>query len=139
MRCGTRSLLLFLALVALAPTALAASRSGPGIRVPASRSASDPLAPPALGLTLTGSQAAATIRPGAAGVALFALSITNNNVLMSRTLLSLRLANTTSGAGSTSARDGELGNTRLYRDNGNRRYDAGVDVLTNVTTDLIEV
>jgi hypothetical protein len=86
-----------------------------------------------LGYTVTASQSPATIHPGSAGQVLIAVSITNNDALMSHNLNSLRLTNTSTGLGPQANLDAELGTCRLYRDNGNGSFDAG-DVLLKQST-----
>jgi hypothetical protein len=67
-------------------------------------------------VTATASQSSDIVRPGVTDT-LFTIDIQNSG-LLEVTLASMKLLNQTSGSGSTSELDQELGPLRLYRDNG---------------------
>jgi hypothetical protein len=69
-------------------------------------------------VSANGSQTPATVLPGQRDAVLFGLTLVNNNPLVADSLTALTFTNQTTGVGSATELDLELGTLRLRRDNG---------------------
>lgn len=80
------------------------------------------------GIQVIARQTASTVGPGAAGIELFAVRVLNSGA-QTRTLQGIAFTNRTTGAGTAAQLDAELGTLRLYRDDGDGRFDAADSML----------
>lgn len=80
------------------------------------------------GIQITARQTAVTAAPGATGVELLALRVLNSGA-ETRTLERAVLTNRTTGGGTPSQLDAELGTVRLYRDDGDGHFGAADSLL----------
>ncbi len=78
-------------------------------------------------VSAAGSQAPATVRPGQLDADLFTLTLNNSTPVLADTLTSVTFTNLTTGAGSQTEFDLELGTLRLCRDDGDGVFEPGQD------------
>ncbi|HTM01670.1 MAG TPA: DNRLRE domain-containing protein [Candidatus Omnitrophota bacterium] len=87
------------------------------------------------GISVTAAQVPSSVLPGARNVVLANLTVTNHYP-DTRTVRSLRLTNRSVGLGDQDQLDDELGETALYKDDGDGALESGADTLLVATSAL---